>query len=164
MAFWDWFKSLFSMNPTTIINTGWEWLHVETDGNDLVVQSTIATWFGGNDDPQDNGETASGVNTKDNPTILGCALPRNYTGSSEGLLKSLGNSPIPHKLPFKTLVQVTNSKDFSSITVPFIDIGPARSTKHGLDLTQQAFKMIGGDLAHGTLNVSYRIIGGAQYI
>ena len=36
-----------------------------------------ATWFGGDDDPEDNGQTASGVPTKGNPTLLGCALPLN---------------------------------------------------------------------------------------
>jgi hypothetical protein len=47
----------------------------EVSGNDIVVHRVTATWFGGPDDPSDNGLTASGVSTRANPDIRGCALP-----------------------------------------------------------------------------------------
>src|SRR5262245_4363779 len=39
----------------------------EVSGDDIVVRNVKATWFGGADDPEDNGETASGISTRANP-------------------------------------------------------------------------------------------------
>ena len=49
-----------------------------------------ATWFGGDDDPGDNGQTASGVLTRGHPSLLGCALPLAGYG-----LQSLRGTPLP---------------------------------------------------------------------
>jgi hypothetical protein len=50
---------------------------VVVDGDDLLVENARATWFGGNDDKDDNGHTASGVlnDQEGNLTPMGCALP-----------------------------------------------------------------------------------------
>ena len=66
------------MNPSSIIRilkgSRYPWT-ASVIGNDIVVTGQIATWFGGANDPQDDGETASGVSTKANPDFFGCALP-----------------------------------------------------------------------------------------
>src|SRR5262245_32429214 len=51
---------------------GWNF-KVFVDGEDLVVENVRATCFGGADDPQDSGETASGVSTKNNPGLKACS-------------------------------------------------------------------------------------------
>src|SRR5437763_6041987 len=67
-----------------------DWFPVVRNGDDLLVPRAAATWFGGDADPGDNGQTASGVPTKGNPTLLGCALPLAGYG-----LKSLRGAPLP---------------------------------------------------------------------
>src|SRR5579859_6774040 len=67
-----------------------DWFPVIRSGDDLVVPRTAATWFGGDSDPGDNGETASGVPTKGHPALLGCALPLAGYG-----LQSLRGTPLP---------------------------------------------------------------------
>ena len=42
---------------------------------DIVVEDVVITCFGGADDPEDNGETASGINTKYSPNVQGVSLP-----------------------------------------------------------------------------------------
>ena len=110
----------------------------------------IATWFGGNDDPQDDGSTASGVNTRDNPAIQGCALPIPTCAATAG-------SPLPILPYLKTMVEITADSG-KKVTVPLIDVGPALSTNHAIDVTQQTFRDLGGDLSAGLLSVSYRIL------
>ena len=66
------------------------WFPVIRNGDDLVVSRAAATWFGGDSDPGDNGQTASGVPTKGNPSLLGCALPLAGYG-----LQSLHGTPLP---------------------------------------------------------------------
>ena len=125
-------------------------------GQDIVVEGTTATWFGGDDDPLDSGETASGIRTFSNPDVLGCALPVvAHHPSTQG-------SPLAFKprIPWMTQVEVTaNGK---TLVVPLIDNGPAKSANDGIDLTQAAFKYF-APLKEGVIeNVSYRIIGGAK--
>lgn len=140
---------------------------------DIFVGSTdnpvIATWFGGNNDPDDDGETASGINTKDNPDVMGCALPIPTCDTTK-------QSPLPI-LPYKdTLIEIwardystpDNTTGFSytirTITVPLIDVGPALDTNHAIDLTIAAFQKLGGDIAKGRLEVAYCIKGAAKYL
>jgi hypothetical protein len=125
---------------------------VEVDGADLVVRQTVATWFGGANDPEDNGETASGISTIKRPNIQGCALPMNY-GPCAG-------SPIP-KLPWGTKVEVTHNGKI--ITVPVIDLGPARDTGHAIDLTVVAFEQFAAT-AVGKIMVDYRILGATRHL
>ncbi len=141
-------------------------------GGDLLVEGTTATWFGGSNDPMDSGETACGYPTKGHPELMGCSLPMDYQGKCRATRKAVGGSPLPmmrfglhssgKKNPVGTMVEVTCGT--RKITVPLIDIGPARWAKHGLDLTQAAFVALGGSLRRGVLQVSYRVIGGAQYL
>jgi hypothetical protein len=136
---------------------GWDFLDISEDGDDLGVSDAKATWFGGADDPDDNGETASGLNTKDEPDYLGCALPMDgfHHPSTDG-------SPIPRQ-PWYTRVQVTNVDTGDTLTVKLIDLGPSKNTRAGLDLTQPAFTALGGDLDEGHFQVDYRITGGALH-
>lgn len=127
--------------------------HVTVDGNDLLIRGALASWFGGANDPEDDGQTASGVNTKKNPCLLGCALPLPTTPVTAG-------SPLPH-LPWNTRVLVTAFRG-PSLTIPLIDVGPDLSTNHPIDLTTAAFVALGGHLDDGLISVDYRILGGAS--
>ena len=140
----------------------WPW-SAHVDGADILVIGCRATCFGGSNDPQDSGETASGISTKFNPTLKGCALPMIYTGQSKALRKALGGSPIP-KLPWRTMVQImSNGK---RLTVPVIDLGPAKYTGNAIDLTIAAARYFKGTATATSFEMecSYRIIGGAAYI
>ena len=133
------------------------------DGNDIVVSDVTATCFGGANDPQDNGETASGIRTKNSPTLKACALPMIYTGTNAALIKALGGSPIP-KLPWKTQVEIMALG--RRLIVPVIDLGPAKKTGNAIDLTIAAARFFkgGASATNFTLRCSYRILGGANYL
>ena len=135
---------------------GWEWLKPQTDQDDLVVLGAICTWFGGPHDHEDNGETASGkVNTRRQPDFRGCALPMNGFRNSKNTM----GSPIP-RFRWLTPVEVecieSDLKD-RKITVELIDLGPARSTKHAIDVTEPAFNALGAASSRGVLKVTFRI-------
>lgn len=151
----DWLRKLFGFtsDPQVLSGDGTWGFTATVDGDDIVVQGVVATWFGGADDPEDNGETASGVNTKLRPAIQGCALPLNY-GPCAG-------SPIP-KVRWGTRVEVTHLATEKTITVPVIDLGPAHDTGHGIDLTVASFQEF-APLGIGRIAVNYRIVGGARY-
>lgn len=139
---------------------------VHIDGEDLLLKNVRVTCFGGTDDPQDSGDTASGVSTK-NPATLGCALPRNYTGPHGPTRRALQGSPIPEKLPWKTPVAFTDLKTGKTLTVPLIDLGPnLETTTNAGDLTVAAAKQFN---PHATarnfeMMADIRIIGGAKYL
>jgi hypothetical protein len=135
-------------------------LFPEIIGDDICVHDQIATWFGGDSDPMDDGETASGIRTKGRPLLIGCSLPMDFGKR----VKNTQGSPIPI-IEWLTLVEVTNldAPDMPKLLCPLIDIGPAKKTLHALDLTQEAFKRLGGNLNRGTLRVDFRIIGGARF-
>jgi len=148
---------------TAVSSPGWDFV-VRVDGPDLVIDNARVTCFGGSGDKMDNGDTASGVSTKP-PETLGCALPRNYIGSSTAQLKALGGSPIPANLPFKTPVQF--SANGKSITVPFIDVGPAKWTGNEGDLTIAAAKQFKPNATANNFEINgveIRILGGAEYL
>src|SRR5262249_26037833 len=130
------------------------------EGNDLWVRDVKASWFGGPDDSEDSGETASGVNTRLHPDIVGCALPMNGFH-----LPSTDGSPIP-KLPWNTYVRVTNLKSNKTLSVPVIDLGPSLTapSQAAIDLTETAFKQLGGKPAAGLMSVTYCIPGAAQFV
>lgn len=150
---------------------GWSF-SVQVDGDDLVVEKTAATWFGGSSDPLDSGETACGYPTKGHPDLLGCSLPMNYQGRSVATRKAVGGSPIPmlpwglnsrgQTRPGGTQVIVTRGE--KSVTVPLIDIEPAKWTGKAIDLTLPAFCALGGTLRQGVIAVNFRILGGAKFI
>lgn len=140
---------------TLLIGDGTWFFAANVDGDDIVVRNVTATWFGGDNDPGDDGHTASGVNTKGAPGLLGCALPlRDRVPSTKG-------SPIPD-LPWQTMVRVFCSATGRTVDVPLIDLGPAKQTHHAIDLTQAAFTQLGVPLPRGVMTVDYRIIGGAS--
>ena len=148
-----WLKKLFGMDtPQILKGDGSFAFTAQVDGEDIVVRGAQATWFGGANDPEDDGETASGVNTKKRPFILGCALPLDY-GPCAG-------SPIP-KVPWGTRVEITHVATGDKITVPVIDLGPARDTGHAIDLTVAVFQQF-ATLATGKIVVDYRVIGAAR--
>lgn len=145
------------MNQILVGDGTWPWLHVEETGEDILVVACAATFFGGDDDPQDDGTTASGIDTKGNPDLMGCALPMSsHIAATQG-------SPIP-KIPWQTEVRVWCHETHKIITVPVIDLGPNKRTRHGLDLTEAAFEALGVSLSRGVCHVDYRILGGAQFV
>ncbi len=126
------------------------------ENNDLWVRNVTATWFGGDHDPDDDGETASGILTRGHPDLLGCALPM------QGFRVTRG-SPLP-RIPWRTPVEV-HAGD-RQVNVELIDLGPAAPPlAHGvIDLTPAAFIALAGALHVGSIRVNFRIVGGAQYL
>jgi hypothetical protein len=126
------------------------------EGRALVCQDTFATWFGGPDDLDDNGETASGFSTYFHPEILGCALPIPSRGVCIG-------SPLP-QVPWNMPVQVTRLDTGETITCKLIDRGPGLTNpqRATIDLTPGAFRALGVELDYwkpreGVLPVSWRV-------
>lgn len=139
-------------------------LTVYIEGDDLVLKDVRCTCFGGINDPQDSGATASGISTKP-PSTMGCALPRNYTGSHKATRVALEGSPIPERLPWHTKVEVKSGS--KKLIVPFIDLGPnLKTTKNALDLTVAAAKKFKANASATNFEMmcDYRIIGGAKYL
>jgi hypothetical protein len=133
---------------------------VEVKGADLFVNNVICTWFGGPNDPSDSGHTASGVSTRDHPDLLGCALPMDgfHSAKTDG-------SPVP-KLPWNTFVRVTNRANGKSASVPVIDLGPSKfaASHAAIDLTEPAFRLLGGDPRAGVMRVDFAVPGGAKFL
>lgn len=136
------------------------------DGADILVQSVVATCFGGAFDQLDNGETASGVLTKGNIRILGCALPMQGFHATR-------TSPLP-KMPWHTKVIVVNPRTNATVTVELIDLGPSPGLSSGacIDLTPMAMLEVLGlpysdqlykKIANtGECTVNFRIVGMAS--
>ena len=134
------------------------------EGDDIVVENVVCTWFGGTDDPQDSGETASGFNTAQNPSFQGCALPMDKHLFPRPFPPCDG-SPIP-KLPWWIKIEVQRADGSGSpIEVPLLDIGPSKfaASRAAIDLTKPAFVALGGSINGGRIRVNYRVIGGARY-
>lgn len=143
-----------------LTGTRYPWA-VLVEGDDLVVRGEEATWFGGSNDPMDDGRTASGVSTKANPHLLGCSLPMDLGPLAKH--NPCEGSPLP-KLSWFTKVLVTNRDTATSVTVQLIDLGPSAPpvATAAIDLTQAAFVALGGDLKAGRLPVDFRIVGAAK--
>lgn len=132
-------------------------------GDDLVVQNARATWFGGPNDPGDNGVGASGFSTKLHPSFIGCALPMQGWKMCPG-------TPLPH-LPWFTVVEVQLADGSDGCEAQLIDVGPSPLpiASAQIDLTPAAFKALGVPLrnnrpARGSLEVVYRIKNGAKHL
>lgn len=150
--------------PRTLTGSRYPWT-VQVVGDDLIVTNQRATWFGGEADVksgQDDGETASGINTVRNPHYMGCALPMDFHRSHNN---PCAGSPLP-AIPWLTEVEVTCPATNRTVTVRLIDLGPsAPPVAHAaIDLMQDAFVALGGNLDAGELRVDFRIIGGAKYV
>lgn len=131
------------------------------DGGDIITCG-MASNFGGDNDPMDDGETASGIMTKGNPLVLGCALPM---PTSNGVaVPECATSPIP-ELPYKiTMVELENEVCGIKLIVPLIDVGPAIKENRPIDLTQETFRQMGGSFSAGLMFLKIRIIGAAKYV
>jgi hypothetical protein len=144
----------------TANNPGWAFT-VRVDGNDLVVEGQRATCWGGFDDPEDNGQTASGMSTRHVPEPFGVALPVLPN------VASTAGSPLP-LLPWGTVVLVTwaNTTGGGSFYAPLIDNGPARSTGNAIDLTPRCARLIDPAATASSFGavVSYRVLGGAAFV
>jgi hypothetical protein len=143
---------------------GWKFT-ARIDRDDLVVENCRATCFGGVADPQDSGDTASGISTRD-PKVLGVALPMNgnhFTGLSPAEHTALDGSPIP-RIPWKTVVRVESGG--VSLDFPVIDFGPAKRTGNAIDLTIAAARKFNpkATATNFAATVSYRILGGARFV
>jgi hypothetical protein len=145
---------------------------VERWGKDLMVCSlkggpVRATCFGGDSDPQDNGETASGINTKANPALQACSLPMRLDR-----MEALRGSPIP-RLPWFTKIEVTQTEAMDEGCVDFapkfvftlIDLGPGKRTGNAIDLTIAAARKFKPNATASNFGMRcwVRIIGGAKY-
>lgn len=154
--------------PTAGLLTGdgsWPW-RAFIDGEDVVVTNARATCFGGADDPQDSGETASGISTKAHPDLAACSLPmdgRMFHGLNAAEHGALDGSPIP-RVPWETMVRVTHGGQ--SFDFPVIDLGPAKKVGNAIDLTKAAARKF--DPKATTTNFAMicdiRILGGAQFV
>lgn len=183
-AIFNWFKPkppeptasrLVRVYPTSQPER-WAHLRVFSDGIDLYVEGT-ATAFGGDSDKLDNGETASGFNTKGNAGLIAVALPMSNNSlfdKKHGYV--LKGSPIP-KMPFGlfasgkrnpkgAFVDVTFPGDITVRDVPVIDLGPANWTGDCLDCSVALAKKYKGSATANNFSttIRYRIHGGAKYL
>ena len=133
---------------------------VEVVDQDLVVRNVVCTWFGGPNDPSDSGRTASGVSTREDPKLLGCALPMDGFN-----FHKTDGSPIP-RLPWGTQVRVTNKRSGKSLSFPLIDLGPSRyaASRAAIDLTEEGFRLLGGDPKIGVLQVDFTVPGAVCHL
>ncbi len=143
-----------------LTGTRYPW-KVLVEGDDLVVRGEEATWFGGSNDPMDDGRTASGISTIANPKLLGCSLPMDLGPKAKS--NPCKGSPLP-RLPWFTKVLVTHRVSGQEITTQLIDLGPSAPpvATAAIDLTQAAFVKLGGKLKAGRMPVDFRILGGAK--
>lgn len=149
---------------------GWNWV-AYVEGNDILVLNCTATAFGGDNDTGDDGETASGYNTKGHPDLIACSLPFRIDS-----LKSLAGSPIP-KMPYGLFsngndnprgahVDITFLNSGKTVSnVPVVDCGPSKTALGQIDLTVALARMFDPKATANNFmaKVSYRILGGAKY-
>lgn len=152
-----------------------------TDGEDICVDNVVITAFGGYgnghiSDPQDNGDTASGVSTKDK-VIEGVSLAmdgRAFKHLSSKEHKALDGSPIP-RMPFHTKVQVTIGGETFLFKDGVVDLGPGKQASkpgepHALDLTVPAAARVSPHIPLNKLATmfskrgSFRILGGVKFL
>ena len=146
------------------------------DGADIVVEEIVITCFGGAYDPQDDGQTASGVNTKASPSVEGVSIAmdgRKFRMSPKEHA-ALDGSPLP-KVPWHTMVEVTIDGVTHTPKSGILDLGPGKQASspgeaHALDLTVAAARLFRPDASPKALarsfkaRGSFRIIGGAKYV
>lgn len=154
-------------------NGEWPYI-VEIQGNDLLMKDVVCTCFGGADDPQDKGETASGINTKTHPNAKGVSLAmdgRQFEHLTEEEHEALDGSPIP-KMPWHTMVELTAGGVTIRPDLGVIDLGPGKqattkpSEPHAIDLTVAAARDIypRASATNFGVRVNVRIINAAQYL
>lgn len=148
---------------------------VTTDGADLIATG-IATCWGGPTDPDDDGTTACGFSTKNNPDFKGVSIAMAATS-----VRALMGSPIPH-MPFGIIHRggawVDNPEGARVIVTvntvdhgpwPVIDEGPGFNPpdfkRRVVDITTIAALDIEPSATANNFEVpcSIRIIGAAPY-
>ena len=167
---------------------------IEIVGDDIMVRGVLMTCFGGYgngiSDPQDNGNTASGLNTKTRP-LYGVSIAmdgRQFSTLTSAEHRALDGAPIPRLLnehgltAWHTLVEITIPELNVVYTPPdgLIDLGPGLQATpvikgmrspgeaHALDLSVLAAAHVKpGMLLRRYANDfevrgSFRIIGGAK--
>jgi hypothetical protein len=74
-------------------------------------------------------------------------------------------SPLP-KPPRNTFVRVSNRANDKKASIPLIDLGPSKfAPSHAaIDLTEEAFKVHGGNPRDGVMRVDFVVPGGARYL
>jgi len=158
------------MQPVRFIKNPWVPWVVEVNGDDLLIRCAIVTCFGGANDPQDDGDTSSGVSTKKHPELLGCALPFNIHGSAcEG-------SPLPF-FGWGVHRDGSHNDDGAQVSfedengkvlgpIPAIDLGPGLHTGHAGDLTEAAAKVFDTNATARDFErkMTIRIHGGAKHL
>lgn len=151
------------------------------DQGDIVIDDIICTCFGGADDPQDNGDTASGVNTKRNPDRQAASVPMDISkakrinlsashrlGASLAAHRSLDGCPIPVVDWFTPIHIESNGR---VLVTQIIDLGPGKqattnpSEPHAVDLTVAAAKFFDPEATatNFSMRCNVRIIGAAKY-
>jgi hypothetical protein len=179
MTLFQKFLTWFRCRPATVKKTGliplrgdgtWPWV-AYIDGDDIVVKGAKATCFGGANDPQDSGETASGISTKKYPHLAACSLPmdgRMWPNLSAAERKALDGSPIPRlgdwpKRALDTVVEITSGG--KTISVPVIDLGPGKRTGHAIDLTVAAARKFNPKATATNFKITcdFRIKGAAKF-
>lgn len=146
-----------------LVGDGSWFFTAEVDGDDIVVRNVKSTRWGGADDAEDGGMSASGLSTVAHPEYQGVSLPMRIPGATGALLKAIGGSPLP-KFPWYTPVKVYSHKTNTSLFGHLIDIGPAKWTGHALDMTNSLVQALGLPLSDGVYDVDYRVIGGAKFV
>lgn len=146
-------------------------MKVVIDGDDLVLREMRATYWGDPSDVasgQDNGITASGVNTADNPNLMACSLPMDFGPCKGSAIPKLpwALTPDLKAVPDGTMVRVYNPLALKQVLLPLIELGPSPPPHANalLDLTRAAFLFLGGDIADGSMTVDYRVLGAVQHL
>ncbi len=143
---------------------GWPWV-AYIQGADVIIGPGRCTWFGGGDDPGDNGETMSGVDNR-GAGVPGVALPVAWW------VKSTAGSPLcpvrfgarKPRIPWGTLVEV--SWRGIKVVAPLIDNGPSDYTGNICDLSPPTFDAFGVKRTRNSGSLSgamVRIIGAAAF-
>lgn len=142
-------------------------------GDDIMIRNARATCFGGSNDPDDSGETASGISTRTNPNLAAVALPmdgRSFRGMTSAEHRALDGSPIPRlgEWPKNALsTRVVLTKGSIVIEVPVIDLGPGKRTATPVDLTIAAARKFNPTATASNFSTvldSVRIIGAREFL
>lgn len=128
----------------------------EIAGEDIIFHGLV-TWFGGPNDPGDDGSTASGMGNH-KLGVIGCALPQavNFNGTK---VDSCAQSPLP-TIPWGWPVEFSTDAAHTAIA-GIIDEGPADDTGHCADLAPAVFLQLHDTLSDGVIVCQVRVIGGA---